>query len=35
MAGDKDSVRITTRYVFIVGGMILSWIAKLQKVVAL
>ena len=35
MAGDKDSRRSTTRYVFTVGGTIVSWISKLQKVVAL
>ena len=35
MAGDKDSMRITTWYVFIVGGTTVSWISKLQKVVSL
>jgi hypothetical protein len=35
MAGDKDSRRSTTRYVFIVGGTIVSWILKLKKVDAL
>ena len=35
MEGDKDSRRITTGYVFTVGGTIVSWISKLQKVVAL
>ena len=35
MAGDKDSRRSTTWYVFIMGGTIVSWILKLQKVVAL
>jgi hypothetical protein len=35
MAGDKDSRRSTTRYVFTVGGIIVSWILKLQKVIAL
>jgi hypothetical protein len=35
MAGDKDSRRSTTRYVFTVGGTTISWISKLQKVVAL
>jgi hypothetical protein len=35
MAGDKDSRRSTTGYVFIVGGTTISWISKLQKVVAL
>ena len=35
MGGDKDSRRSTKRYVFNVGGIIVSWISKLQKVVAL
>ena len=35
MVGDKDSRRSTTRYVFTIGGTTLSWILKLQKVVAL
>jgi hypothetical protein len=35
MAGDKDSRRRTTVYVFTIGGTIVSWISKLQKVVAL
>ena len=35
MAGDKDSRRSTTWYVFTVGGTTVSWILKLQKVVAL
>ena len=35
MAGDKDSRRSTTGYVFTVGGTAISWISKLQKVVAL
>jgi hypothetical protein len=35
MVGDKDSRRSTTRYVFTVGGTIVSWISKLQKVVSL
>jgi hypothetical protein len=35
MEGDKDSRRSTTGYVFTVGGMIVSWILKLQKVVSL
>ena len=34
MAGDKDS-RSTTGYVFTIGGTVVSWISKLQKVVAL
>jgi hypothetical protein len=35
MASDKYSRRSTTRYVFIVGVTTISWILKLQKVVAL
>jgi hypothetical protein len=35
MAGDKDSRRSTRGYVFTVGGTVVSWITKLQKVVAL
>jgi hypothetical protein len=35
MAGDKDSRRSTTGYVFTIGGTIVSWILKLQKVVSL
>jgi hypothetical protein len=35
MAGDKDSRRSTTGYVFTVGGTTVSWISKLQKVVSL
>ena len=35
MVGDKDSRRSTTGYVFTVGGTKLSWISKLQPVVAL
>jgi hypothetical protein len=35
MAGDKDSRRSTTGYVFTVGGTTISWISKLQKVVSL
>ena len=35
MAGDKDSRRSTTGYVFTIGGTKLSWILKLQKVVSL
>ena len=35
IAGDKDSKRSTTRYVFTVGGTSVSWISKLQQVVAL
>jgi hypothetical protein len=35
MVGDKDSRRSTTGYVFTIGGTIVSWILKLQKVVSL
>lgn len=35
MVGNMDSKRRTTRYVFTIGGTIVSWIWKLQKVVAL
>jgi hypothetical protein len=35
MVGDKDSRRRTTGYVFTIGGTIVSWISKLQKVVSL
>ena len=35
MAGDKYSRRSTARYVFTMGGTTISWISKLQHVVAL
>ena len=35
IAGDKDSRRSTTGYVFTMGGTTISWISKQQKVVAL
>jgi hypothetical protein len=35
MGGDKDNRRRTTGYVFTIGGTTVSWILKLQKVVAL
>ena len=35
MAGDKDSRRSTTGYLFTMGGTSVSWISKLQQVVAL
>ena len=35
MVGDKDSRRSTTGYVFTIGVTRVSWILKLQKVVAL
>jgi hypothetical protein len=34
MAGDKDSMWRTRGYVFNIGGTTISWILKLQKVVA-
>ena len=35
MAGDQDNRRITIWYVFIMDGTTVSWISKLQQVVAL
>jgi hypothetical protein len=35
MIGDKESKRSTIGYVYTIGGTIVSWISKLQKVVAL
>jgi hypothetical protein len=35
MAGDKESKRSTTWHVFTIGGTTVSWILKLQRVVAL
>jgi hypothetical protein len=35
MTDDKDIRRSTTGYVFTIGGTIVSWISKLQKVVSL
>lgn len=35
MAGDKDNWRSTTGYVFTLGGTIVSWVSKIQSVVAL
>jgi hypothetical protein len=35
MESDKDSRRSTTCYVFTVGGKMVGWISKLQKVVSL
>jgi len=35
MAGDRDNKRRTTRYVFIVGRTIVSWVPKIQSVVTL
>ncbi|KAG9446519.1 hypothetical protein H6P81_012647 [Aristolochia fimbriata] len=34
-AGDRDNGRSTSGYVFTVGGIAVSWVSKLQKVVAL
>eukprot|EP00253_Pinus_taeda_P006007 PITA_06007 len=35
MAGDIDNMRSTTGYVFTVGGTTVSWVSKIQSVVAL
>ena len=35
MVGDRDNRRSTTRYVFTIGGTTISWVSKLQSVVAL
>jgi len=35
MAGDRDNRRSTTRYVFTVGGTAVSWVSKIQSVIAL
>ena len=35
MAGDKDTRRSTTGYVFTIGGTAVSWASKLQKIVSL
>ena len=35
MAGDRDNRRSTTGYVFTVGGIAVSWVSKIQSVVAL
>ena len=35
MAGDRDNRRSTTGYVFTVGGTAVSWVSKIQSVVAL
>ena len=35
MASDRDNRRITTGYVFTVGGTNVSWVSKIQSVVAL
>jgi len=35
MAGDRDNRRSTTGYVFTIGGTAVSWVSKIQSVVAL
>jgi len=35
LGGDRDNKRSTTRYVFTVGGTAVSWVSKIQTVVAL
>jgi len=35
MVGDRDNRRSTTRYVFTVGGKTISWVSKIQSLVAL
>ena len=35
MAGDRENRRSTTGYVFSVGGTTVSWVSKIQSVVAL
>jgi len=35
MAGDKDNKRRTIGYVFTIGGTTVSWVSKLQSLVAL
>ena len=35
LVGDIDSRKITIGYVCILGGTIVSWVSKLQKIVAL
>ncbi|KAH9293321.1 hypothetical protein KI387_041476, partial [Taxus chinensis] len=35
MAGDVDNRRSTTGYIYTVGGTTVSWISRLQKLVAL
>ena len=35
MAGDRDNMRNTTGYAFTVGGTTVSWVSKIQSVVAL
>ena len=35
MVGDRDNRRSTTGYVFTIGGTKVSWVSKIQSVVAL
>ena len=35
MAGDIDGRKSTTRYVYTLGGTTISWVSKLQKIVAI
>ena len=35
MVGDVDGRKSTTEYVYTLGGMTISWVSKLQKIVAL
>jgi len=35
IAGDRDNMRSTIGYVFIVGGTVVPWVSKIQSVVAL
>ena len=35
MAGHVDGRKSTTRYVYTLGGMAISWVSELQKIVAL
>ena len=35
IVGDRDNRRSTTGYVFTVGGKAVSWVSKIQSVVAL
>ena len=35
MVGDRDNMRSTTGYVFTIGGTTVSWVSKIQIVVAL
>ena len=35
MAGDVNGRKSTTKYVYTLGGTTISWVSKLQKIVAL